>query len=303
MGSSIAVFGSINMDLVVYSQTKPMEGETIFGNSFETFQGGKGANQAVAISKLGGDVTFIGKVGNDIFGQQLKENLINVGVNTDMLYEHEGESGVAFINVFGAESQNQIIVVPGANSHTTSDQISDNLLESVQIIISQLEVPAEEVEKVFLRAKELGCYRILNTAPSIKISKELISLTDLFIMNESELESYSDTLVQASDLNSIIEAINNLSLRDDQSVVVTLGAYGVFIYSKDNQEFIEGHKVEAIDSTGSGDCFVGALANYYLGNRDLVEATKFANKAAALSVTKKGASASMPTMKEVNLVL
>ena len=220
-----------------------------------------------------------------------------------MLYEHEGESGVAFINVFGAASQNQIIVVPGANSHTTSDQISDTGLESVQIIISQLEVPAKEIEKVFLKAKEQGCYRILNTAPSIEISKELISLTDLFIMNESELESYSDTYVQASDLNSIIEAINNLSLRDDQSVVVTLGAYGVFIYSKDNQEFIEGHKVEAIDSTGSGDCFVGALANYYLGNRDLVEATKFANKAAALSVTKKGASASMPTLKEVNLVL
>ena len=303
MGSPIAVFGSINMDLVIYSQTKPMEGETIFGNSFETFQGGKGANQAVAISKLGGDVAFIGKVGNDIFGEQLKENLINEGVKTDMLYEHEGESGVAFINVFGAESQNQIIVVPGANSHTTSDQISDTLLESVQIIISQLEVPAEEIQKVFLRAKELGCYRILNTAPSIEISKELISLTDLFIMNESELESYSDTLVQASDLNSIIEAINNLSLRDDQSVVVTLGAYGVFIYSKDSQEFIEGHKVEAIDSTGSGDCFVGALANHYLGNRDLIEATKFANKAAALSVTKKGASTSMPTLKEVNLEL
>ena len=303
MSSPIAVFGSINMDLVIYSQTKPMEGETVFGNSFETFQGGKGANQAVAISKLGGDVTFIGKVGNDIFGQQLKENLINVGVNTDMLYEHEGESGVAFINVFGAASQNQIIVVPGANSHTTSDQISDTLLESVQIIISQLEVPAEEIEKVFLRAKELGCYTILNTAPSIEISKELISLTDLFIMNEAELETYSDTLVKASDLNSIKKAVNNLSLRHDQSVVVTLGAYGVFIYSKDNQEFIEGHKVEAIDSTGSGDCFVGALANYYLGNRDLVEATKFANKAAALSVTKKGASASMPTLKEVNLVL
>ena len=109
MGSPIAVFGSINMDLVIYSQTKPMEGETIFGNSFETFQGGKGANQAVAISKLGGDVTFIGKVGNDIFGQQLKENLINVGVNTDMLYEHEGESGVAFINVFGADLKTKLL--------------------------------------------------------------------------------------------------------------------------------------------------------------------------------------------------
>ena len=303
MGSSIAVFGSINMDLVIYSQTKPMEGETIFGNSFEIFQGGKGANQAVAISKLGGDVTFIGKVGNDTFGQQLKENLINEGVKIDMLYEHEGESGVAFINVFGAESQNQITVVPGANSHVISDQISDTLLEAVKIIISQLEVPADEIEKVFLRAKEQGCYRILNTAPSIEISKELISLTDLFIMNESELESYSGTYVQASDLNSIIKAISNLSLRDDQSVVVTLGAYGVFIYSKDSQEFIEGCKVEAIDSTGSGDCFVGALANYYLGNRDLIEATKFANKAAALSVLKKGASASMPTLKEVNLAL
>ena len=300
MGSPIAVFGSINMDLVIYSDTKPEEGETIFGNSFETFQGGKGANQAVAISRLGGEVTFIGKIGNDIFGEQLKESLVNEGVNIDFLYEHEGPSGVAFINVFEATSQNQIIVVSGANSQVTSNQVSDELLKSVQILVSQLEVPTDEMEKVFLRAKEYGCFRILNTAPSIEINKELISLTDLFIMNESELENYSKTKIQADDKTSISKAIENLSLRDDQSVVVTLGSHGVFVHSKDSQIFVEGHKVAAVDSTGSGDCFVGALANDFLKNRDLIEAVKFANKAAALSVTKKGAGISMPTAEEVN---
>ena len=300
MSNSIAVFGSINMDLVIYSDTKPEEGETIFGNSFETFQGGKGANQAVAISRLGGEVTFIGKVGNDVFGEQLKESLVNEGVNIDFLYEHECSSGVAFINVFEATSQNQIIVVSEANSQVTSNQVSDELLKSVQILVSQLEVPTDEIEKVFLRAKEHGCFRILNTAPSIEINKELISLTDLFIMNESELENYSKTKIQADDKTSILKAIENLSLRDDQSVVVTLGSHGVFVHSKDSPIFVEGLKVAAVDSTGSGDCFVGALANDFLKNRDLIEAVKFANKAAALSVTKKGAAISMPTAEEVN---
>ena len=119
-------------------------------------------------------------------------------------------------------------------------------------------------------------------------------------MNESELENYSKTKIKADDKTSILQAIENLSLRDDQSVVVTLGSHGVYVHSKDSQIFVEGHKVAAVDSTGSGDCFVGALANDFLKNRDLIEAVKFANKAAALSVTKKGAAISMPTAEEVN---
>lgn len=302
MSSPIAVFGSINMDLVIFSQRQPEEGETIFGRSFETFQGGKGANQAVAVSKLGGEVTFIGKVGNDLFGEQLKESLVIEGIDISMLEQHEGESGIAFINVFEQSSQNQIIVVSGANAHLKSDQFPEESLRSTEVLISQLEAPVNEIEKVFSRAKEFDCYTILNTAPAIEMSQQLISQTDLFIMNESELATFSSININNGDLDSIQTAIKSLSFRDDQSVVITLGSKGVFVDSKSKQAFIQGHHVEAIDSTGSGDCFVGALANNFLEHRDLLQAVEFANKAAALSVTKKGASTSMPTIEEVNKV-
>ena len=140
MSSSIAVFGSINMDLVIFSQDKPSEGETIFGNSFHTFQGGKGANQAVAASRLEIDVSFIGKIGVDIFGKQLRDNLVEENINVEYLEEHNSESGVAFINVFEKTSENQIIVVPGANSYVESSQVPDALLSSADILISQLEL-------------------------------------------------------------------------------------------------------------------------------------------------------------------
>ena len=140
MSNSIAVFGSINMDLVVYSNDKPIDGETIFGNSFETFLGGKGANQAVAASKLGSEVYFAGRVGTDFFGQRLREQLNSEDVKTDFLGEFEGESGVAVINVIESTSENQIIVIPGANFHTSADQINDKTLYSTEILISQLEV-------------------------------------------------------------------------------------------------------------------------------------------------------------------
>ena len=302
MSSPIAVFGSINMDLVIFSQRQPEEGETIFGRSFETFQGGKGANQAVAVSRLGGEVTFIGKVGNDLFGEQLKESLVTEGIDISMLEQHEGESGIAFINVFEQSSQNQIIVVSGANAHLKSDQFLEESLKSTKVLISQLEAPVKEIEKVFSRAKEFDCYTILNTAPAIEMSEQLITKTDLFIMNESELATFSSININNGDLDSIQTAIKSLSFRDDQSVVITLGSKGVFVDSKSKQAFIQGHHVEAIDSTGSGDCFVGALANNFLEHRDLLQAVEFANKAAALSVTKKGASTSMPTIEEVNKV-
>ena len=157
MTNPIAVFGSINMDLVVYSYAKPKDGETIFGKNFETFLGGKGANQAVASSRTGSNVSFVGKVGNDLYGELLRERLDSENIDTELLGCHDGESGVALINVVESTSQNQIIVVPGANSHTRSEQMSDQVLSSTDILISQMEVESKEIEKLFLRAKERNC--------------------------------------------------------------------------------------------------------------------------------------------------
>ena len=299
MSSPIIVFGSINMDLVVYSDKQPAKGETILGNSFDTFQGGKGANQAVAVSRLGIPVSLIGKVGTDVFGDELLENLNSEQVDTSMVARYEGSSGVAFIYVFEETSENQIIVISGSNELVQSNQISEKELSASDILISQLEIPPSEIEDLFIRAKKSGIYKILNTAPALKISKNLIRETDLLVMNESELENLTERTVERQNADSIGQAIKDLNLSTTQSIVVTLGSKGVYVQANQKGEFIEGHKVEALDTTGSGDCFIGALASQYLESNNLLDSVNFANKAAALSVMKRGASASMPTLEEV----
>ena len=299
MQNRISVFGSINMDLVIYSNASPSEGETIFGNSFETFLGGKGANQAVAAARMGSEVSFAGKVGSDLFGKKLKEKLESENIDTDLLQEHSGESGVAFINVIESTSQNQITVVSGANAHAQSDQFSDEVLSSSEIILSQLEMPLQEIEKLFLRASSDGCLRILNVAPALQLSETLFNETDIFLVNELELSALSEKPLLIDDINSVKESIDSLQLHDDQSIVVTLGSQGVYVHQQGKNEFFSGHEVNAVDTTGSGDCFIGAMASHMLLNKNLFEAAEFANKAAALSVTKKGASISMPNRQEV----
>ena len=287
------------MDLVVYSDKQPAKGETILGNSFETFQGGKGANQAVAISKLGCPVSLIGKVGNDVFGDELLESLNSEQVGTSLVERHEGPSGVAFIYVFEETSENQIIVISGSNEQVKSNQISDKELSATDVLISQLEIPPSEIEDLFIRAKKSGIYRILNTAPALKISKNLIHETDLLVMNESELENLTEQTIERQNTDSIGQAIKDLNLSKTQSIAVTLGSKGVYVYANQKGQFIDGHKVEPVDTTGSGDCFIGALASQYLESNDLLDSVNFANKAAALSVMKRGASSSMPTLEEV----
>ena len=254
---------------------------------------------AVASSRTGSNVSFVGKVGNDLYGELLRERLDSENIDTELLGCHDGESGVALINVVESTSQNQIIVVPGANSHTRSEQMSDQVLSSTDILISQMEVESKEIEKLFLRAKERNCYRILNVAPALTLSNSLFSETDLFVVNEIELESLTKQSIQIDSLDSIKESIESMGLNNQQSIVVTLGSKGVYIHQDNKYEFIESHKVAAVDTTGSGDCFIGALASSLLEKHDLSEAAIFANKAAAISVTKKGASASMPTTQEV----
>ena len=299
MQSPVIVFGSINMDLVVYSDAKPNDGETIIGNSFETFLGGKGSNQAVAASKLGANVSFVGKVGSDLYGQKLKEQLNLEKVNTQLLGKVKGESGVAVINVIESSSENQIIVIPGANAHVSADQIDDKTLESVEILISQLEVPPSQIELLFSRVKQGHCYRILNVAPAIEFSTSLFNETDLLVVNEIELEALAKKKLKDANIDSIRASVDLLSLAKHQAIVVTLGAEGVYVRDQNKAEYIEGHKVNSVDTTGSGDCFVGAMASYLIEDKNLFDASVFANKAASISVTRKGASSSMPTKDEV----
>ena len=287
------------MDLVVFSSARPKDGETIFGSSFHTFQGGKGANQAVAASRLGIDVSFIGKIGNDLFGKQLRDNLVEENINIEYLEESNGESGIAFINVFEKTSENQIIVVPGANSYVESSQVPDELLSSTDILISQLEIPPNQIEDLFSRAGNHDCFRILNAAPIISFEKNLISETDLLVLNELELESLSGYSVDKDNLDSVVIAIESLNLQDSQSVVVTLGAKGAYVQKGKKHEFMTGQKVSTVDTTGSGDSFIGAMASSYLEKENLFESVHFANQAAALSTTKQGTSNSMPTKDEV----
>ena len=287
------------MDLVVFSSARPKDGETIFGSSFHTFQGGKGANQAVAASRLGIDVSFIGKIGNDLFGKQLRDNLVEENINVEYLEESNGESGIAFINVFEKTSENQIIVVPGANSYVESSQVPDELLSSTDILISQLEIPPNQIEDLFSRAGNHDCFRILNAAPIISFEKNLISETDLLVVNELELESLSGYSVDKDNLDSVVIAVESLNLQDSQSIVVTLGAKGAYVQKGKKDEFMTGHKVSTVDTTGSGDCFIGAMASSYLEKENLFESVHFANQAAALSTTKQGTSNSMPTKDEV----
>ena len=287
------------MDLVVFSSARPKDGETIFGSSFHTFQGGKGANQAVAASRLGIDVSFMGKIGNDLFGKQLRDNLVEENINVEYLEESNGESGIAFINVFEKTSENQIIVVPGANSYVESSQVPDELLSSTDILISQLEIPPNQIEDLFSRAGNHDCFRILNAAPIISFEKNLISETDLLVLNELELESLSGYSVAKDNLDTVVIAIERLNLKDSQSVVVTLGAKGAYVQKGKKHEFMTGHKVSTVDTTGSGDCFIGAMASSYLEKENLFESVHFANQAAALSTTKQGTSNSMPTKDEV----
>lgn len=300
--SEIIVFGSVNLDLVVYLERSPSKGETMEGKSFETFLGGKGANQAIASSRLGGKVSFMGTIGKDYFGDQVKEILLKEKIDLNLIQSKQASTGTAVINVFD-DGENQITYIPGANNVSKQEYISDKQLEDSNLIICQMEVSEKQVESLFERSKEKGNLNILNLAPFKKPSDELISNTDYLVVNESEFCQLIDI-----DLNEelSIEDIENqikkeMSLKNI-GLIVTLGSRGLCYHNNSEFEYIEGIKTEAVDTVGSGDCFVGALAYAINLDQDIRESCIFANNCAALSVTKKGASTSMPTLSEVQSV-
>ena len=295
----ICVVGSINMDLVIETNYPPVMGETVFGNNFKTVPGGKGANQAVAAAKLENEVSFIGAVGDDMFGAQLKENLKNSGVDVSGI-ENIGTSGIAMIIVSGGD--NTIILEGGANQSVTP-QLVDRYVELIKecdICIFQLEISSDAVLYAMKTAKDLGKYVVLNPAPVTGFIPKMFEYTDIFVVNEHEASALLDISVNNADEAKI--ACQMYLDKGIKQVIITLGSNGC-VYNVGNEvKCAEAFKVDAVDSTAAGDSFIGAFCAKF-DNLGVDEAIRYAQATSAIVVSRKGASVSIPTKNEVEKFL
>jgi ribokinase len=302
MSVPIYVVGSSNTDMVVKAEKLPSPGETVIGGSFLMNPGGKGANQAVAASRLGGRVTFVACVGNDIFGQQALEQFQKERINTDFIViSSDHPSGVALINV-DEKGENCIAVAPGANGQLSTTMVEQalTLIDGPAILLLQLEIPLETVEYAIEYGHKKNVKVILNPAPANKLSDSVFR--DIFLITPNESEAELLTGIRVTNLESAEIAGEKLHEKGVRNVVITLGAKGAYLSSETTRKVIEGPKVTAIDTTAAGDCFSGALAVALSEDQPLEQAVAFACKAASISVTRMGAQSSLPYRKEIGSV-
>lgn len=298
----ILVIGSSNTDMVIKSPHLPRPGETVLGGTFFMNPGGKGANQAVAVARLGAPVSFICKTGSDIFGHQSQQLFEEEGIDISYVFtDSKNPSGVALITV-DARGENCIVVASGANAHLMPADISkaQEAVCNADILLVQLEIPMETVEYVADIAWKNQKRVILNPAPAQPLSPQLLQCLYLITPNETEAEMI--TGIKITDLRSAEEAAKCIFEKGVKNVVITLGSKGAYVYNSSVRELVPGRPVEAVDTTAAGDIFNGALTVAISEGRSLVEAVKFANKAAAISVTRVGAQSSAPYRNEVDIV-
>ncbi len=300
MSGRVIVAGSLNMDLVAEAPSLPRPGETIMGSAFHTLPGGKGLNQAVAAARLGARVAMIGCVGQDAFGARLLEVIQAEGVDASGV-RRAGDAPTGIAQIVVSRGENSIVVVPGANMAMTDADVSSIEIADGDVVVAQLETPVSVSERLFARAR--NATTILNAAPAATVPDGLLGRTDLLVVNETELATLSKArLRDDSPLAEIMAAARALR-RPDMAVIVTLGRRGAVLLQGDaTPQAVAGHAVEAIDSTGAGDCFVGAYAAA-LANKRPGAALAFANAAAALAVTKRGAAPAMPRLAEVEALM
>ena len=295
----VFVAGSINMDVVATAVRHPKVGETVAGDAVHYFPGGKGANQAVAAAKLGAPTTLIGRLGADAFGQQLRTFLTAQGVDLAFVADTAAShTGTAIITV--ADADNTIVVVPGANALVTSEDVAAPVLARGDIAISQFEIPRPTISAFFTRSRAAGATTILNPAPAMMFGPELLDLVDILIVNETELGFLTGTELHDTDAPArFIEAARSLPVGTNTTICITLGKRGVLALIGGEASMIAGRAVKAVDTTGAGDCFVGALAARLAGGTPLRDALGYANAAASICVQRMGAAPSMPTAAEV----
>lgn len=299
MNQNILVVGSCNTDMVIKADHLPTPGETILGGTFFMNAGGKGANQAVAAARLGGAVTFICKTGNDIFGKQAIQLFKDEGIDTTYLVEDAvNPSGVALITV-DKNAENCIVVASGANATLSPEDLSaaESLITQSTIVLMQLEIPLPTVEHVALKAFAKGASVVLNPAPACNLPGSLLRCVDIITPNQKEAEML--TGITVNDINSATQAAKKLQQQGVQTVIITLGSEGALVVHKETVTHVAGYKVGAVDTTAAGDVFNGALVVALSQGNNIVDATKFACKAAAISVTRLGAQASAPYKNEV----
>jgi len=297
----ILVVGSSNTDMMIKTEHLPRPGETVLGGSFFMNPGGKGANQAVAIARLGGQIAFICKTGSDIFGHQSHQLFEEEGIDTSYIFsDTKNPSGVALITV-DENAENCIVVASGANANLSPENLSkaESAIDDAEFILMQLEIPIETVEYVADTAHKKNKKVILNPAPAQKLSKELLKNLYMITPNETEAELISG--IKISDEQSVLEAAKKISEMGVDNVIITLGAKGAFVYSDHICEIVPTVKVKAIDTTAAGDIFNGALTVALAENRSLIESVRFACKASAISVTRIGAQSSAPYRNEVDI--
>lgn len=296
---NIVVVGSCNTDMVIKSDRLPVPGETVLGGAFMMNPGGKGANQAVAIARLGGNVKFVAKTGNDLFGKQAVELYEEENINTDNMFSDNNlPSGVALIMV-DSHGENCISVASGANANLTTKDIDKarQVIELSDILLMQLESPIETVEYAAKIAYEKGVKVVLNPAPAAFLPDELLKCLYTIIPNEVEAEMLSG--IKVSDLESAKQAADIISSKGVDVVIITMGAKGALIKEGESFTFIPANKVDAVDTTAAGDTFCGAFCVGLSETMSIENAVKFATKAASITVTREGAQVALPYREEV----
>ncbi|MBX3239082.1 MAG: ribokinase [Chitinophagaceae bacterium] len=297
----IVVVGSSNMDMVVKTDHIPVPGETVLSGSFFMNPGGKGANQAVAAARLGAEVVFISRLGNDIFGKQFSQLFSEENIETSYLVSDDNlPSGVALITV-DKEGENSIVVAAGANANLSIDDINEALpaIAEAQIILMQLEIPMNVVEYVAAYAVSAKAKVILNPAPAAPLSEELLARIDILTPNETEASMIAG--IPVNDIEDAQKAALLICRKGVKTVIVTLGSKGAVICENNRCTRVETKKVLPLDTTAAGDVFNGALAVALSEGKDIVAAVRVACDAAAISVTRLGAQSSIPYRNEMIL--
>ena len=299
----IVVIGSSNTDMVIRTPRIPRPGETVLGGEFFMAPGGKGANQAVAAARAGGEVHFVARVGDDVFGQQSLDGFVSDGIHIDLiLRDKDAPSGVALI-IVGPDGENCIAVASGSNSRlgVADVRLAKPVITSADIVLMQLESPLETVREAAVIAASAGVPVVLNPAPARALSDDILGRVAYLTPNETEAEILTGiTLIKKSDLAKAAEALLEKGIK---AVLITLGSKGVYVATREKKEVMPAFKVIPVDTTAAGDAFNGALAVALAEGRPLLEAARFANAAAALATTKMGAQPSLAGRDDIEKLL